>query len=114
MDFFWDTETFFDRFNPENCWFSPEVVYELPITEKSDIWSWACIALKVMFGRSPRDLNLFNMKSDPRTAAAPVVRGRLYELLTACWIKDPSRRPDANTCLNGLDKVPTTATISDE
>ena len=83
-------------------WMAPEVIEMSGGSDpKSDVWSVACVVVELLTGSPPYfDLQpmpaLFAIVRDESPPLPPGISPELRSFLTACFRKDPARRPTAS------------------
>lgn len=90
---------------------SPEIVKdESPRTLASDVWSWGCLLLEILFDKLPYsgakneyaillDLAQQILPADPFSFSVSETMKNLFE---KCWHPDPPSRPTIQQCLQSL------------
>ncbi|KAG9004817.1 hypothetical protein FRB90_010701 [Tulasnella sp. 427] len=96
-------------------WCSYEIfaVGELP--KEADIWSWACIAIKVVCGQdpyaghpvseNPEMMVPLPLPTSPEPEPTPKIPTDLLQLIRECWAAVPWDRPSASRCLSTLSDI---------
>ncbi|KAG8964997.1 hypothetical protein FRC00_013773 [Tulasnella sp. 408] len=97
---------------------APEVILDQPISEASDIYSWAMTALEIITGnppyhtqRSPGQLlteltmkNKCPNRSDYNSSVLNT-HPEIWELFSECWRRKPEERPKAERVVEVLRKI---------
>ncbi|KAG9045334.1 hypothetical protein FS837_006497 [Tulasnella sp. UAMH 9824] len=98
---------------------APEVMLYQPISEASDVYSWAMTALEIITGDPPYQ----TWKSPGQLIAQIVMKHQIptrtdykslvlekcpevWELFERCWKREPKNRPTAEEIVEVLKKVP--------
>lgn len=80
---------------------SPEAIGNLEYSEKSDVWSFACVVFEILERREPFDgLDLITVATDIRDHGVSPLRDLssntppyIKELMGMCFQRDPTMRP---------------------
>ncbi|KAG8913619.1 hypothetical protein FRC00_001984 [Tulasnella sp. 408] len=98
---------------------APEVILDQPISEASDVYSWAMTALEIITGdppyhtwRSPGQLiaqvitkNQIPTRADYKSLVLEKYP-EVWELFVRCWKREPKDRPTAKEIVEVLKKIP--------
>ncbi|KAG6813166.1 hypothetical protein H0H92_013573 [Tricholoma furcatifolium] len=82
-------------------WMAPEVIELKGASTKSDIWSLACTVIELLTGRPPYAevanpmTVMYSIVEDDMPPLPPSCSPLLCDFLTACFNKDPKKRPSA-------------------
>ena len=83
------------------AYWSPEQAAGLPLTRKTDIWSWGVSVLEMftgemtwISGQGAAEVLEQHLRQDRHDEAIPAMPGRLSELLRQCFREKPGERPD--------------------
>ncbi|GAA6060651.1 hypothetical protein JCM10212_001207 [Sporobolomyces blumeae] len=92
------------------CWMAPEVVERKSYDSKADIWSFGITALELASGRAPNSLYppakalsktiLDDSPQLDREGGKYKYSKNMKEMIDACLIKDPKKRPTAEKLLS--------------
>ncbi|KAG8911513.1 hypothetical protein FRC01_005673 [Tulasnella sp. 417] len=98
---------------------APEVILDQPISEASDVYSWAMTALEIITGKPPyhtlrsagQFVGLVITKSQTPQQTdykSPVLDKypELWDLFARCWQREPKERPTAKEIVDGLKRYP--------
>ncbi|KAL0239190.1 hypothetical protein PCE1_004881 [Barthelona sp. PCE] len=85
-------------------WMSPEVIQELPATDRSDIWSLGCLVHELITGSPPNGsmsayAAIFQTVEMPMPIPAGIPK-EVEQFLKKCFKKNPEERPSAIELLN--------------
>ena len=82
------------------AYWSPEQAAGLPLTRKTDIWSWGVSVLEMfagemtwISGQGAAEVLEQHLRQDRHDEAIPAMPGRLSELLRQCFCEKPGERP---------------------
>ena len=82
------------------AYWSPEQAAGLPLTRKTDIWSWGVSVLEMftgemtwISGQGAAEVLEQHLRQDRHHEAIPAMPGRLSELLRQCFCEKPGERP---------------------
>jgi tetratricopeptide (TPR) repeat protein len=82
------------------AYWSPEQAAGLPLTRKTDIWSWGVSVLEIftgemtwISGQGAAEVLEQHLRQDRHDEAIPAMPGRLSELLRQCFCEKPGERP---------------------
>ncbi|KAG6915882.1 hypothetical protein DXG01_009419 [Tephrocybe rancida] len=105
-------------------WRAPEMLQDTgKNSEKSDVYSWGCVALEIFTGQIPfhgfaNDTVTFHVVSgacpvrpNPSSPSWKIfgLTEEIWACMEQCWEREPLRRPSASTVVNHLNDNTTTA-----
>ena len=92
-------------------WMSPEVIREGRHSTASDVWSYGVVVWELLTGETPfKGMDImavaYQVGIGKRTLPIPSsCPAEWKDLITACWERDPERRPNFPDILRHLDSV---------
>lgn len=81
---------------------APEVLHNLELSEKTDVWSYAVCLFEIFnLGKYTTILNLEEWgNSGKPPSQSTYCPPEIYKLMLRCWTKDPAERPDFSECVD--------------